>query len=157
MVSSIAHQRITVIIIALVLGGVGLLAPTPIGATTSVACDPTALVSAINSANSNGGDTLDLTAGCTYAFATPADYFFGPNALPTIRTAITIHGHGATLTRSGSTPMRFFAIAGGIAGIGTGSLSLDTLTISNGLARGASRTGAAVAAGSAARSTTWGR
>src|SRR6478672_1447983 len=119
MVTSIAHRRITAIIIALVLGGAGLLASTSVGATTSVACDPTALVSAINTANTNGGDTLDLAAGCTYTFTTPADYFFGPNALPTIRTAITIHGHGATLTRGGSTPMRFFAIAGGIAGIGT--------------------------------------
>jgi hypothetical protein len=128
--------RLSLIICLLIVAIPAFVAPSsaaPPG--TAVACDVAALITAITNANTGGG-TLDLTAGCTYTFTTPDNFFFGPNALPVIVNAIVIHGHGATLARSGPTPFRFFAVSGGVAGIAAGSLTLDTLTLTNGLAKG---------------------
>ena len=62
---------------ATILAG-GLAALTPAArASTPVACSETALVAAVNHANSIGGDTLALASGCTYGMTSshggPAD------------------------------------------------------------------------------------
>ncbi|MEO8393739.1 MAG: hypothetical protein ABI700_12180 [Chloroflexota bacterium] len=99
----------------------------PVSAATSVPCDVTALISAINSASS--GDRLDLATGCTYTLTVVDNLTLGTTGLLVISTTLTINGHGATITRSsvGGTPdFRIFALASG------GDLTLDSLTVSNG-------------------------
>src|SRR5262245_52774123 len=91
-------------VVALFVACLALLAalaapPTTVGAVT-IGCtagvgDSAALVTALTGlTGASPATTIDLTVGCTYTFATPADYFFGPNALPTIQSSVTIHGHG---------------------------------------------------------------
>lgn len=154
--------RLPLVICLLIVALPALAAPAsaapPPG--TPVPCDAAVLAADIANANATGGGTFDLAAGCTYTFTAPDNYFFGPNALPVIQAAITIHGHGATLTRSGAggtPPFRLFAVSGGVAGIAAGSLTLDALTLANGLAKGGTRGRAAGSAGWAGRSSAWGR
>lgn len=112
----------------------------------------------------SGADTIVLEAGATYTYTAPnqsgetgaASYrfwWYGPEALPAIASDITIEGNGATITRSGSTPFRFFYVAADPANPNTddytspraGRLTLENLTLSNGLAKGATATRAAAA------------
>jgi peptidoglycan/xylan/chitin deacetylase (PgdA/CDA1 family) len=97
-------------------------------------CSVPQLIAEINTANESGqSSTLDLDAGCTYSVTGPVDLDpdgYGPIGLPKITGDITIHGNGATLMRSGADAFRFFYVTT------TGHLSLDNLTIMNGLARG---------------------
>ncbi len=101
---------------------------------TMVACDVPALVDAITVANSDGEpDVLGLATDCTYslsaaAAADPDGY--GPVGLPPISTDITIIGYNATLIRTGASPFRLFYVTP------TGSLSLENISLSNGLAQG---------------------
>jgi hypothetical protein len=95
--------------------------------TAAVPCSASALVSAITAANATpNGDTLSLSAGCTYTL-TGADN--GHNGLPVISSSITVEGNGATITRAASAPA--FRI---VAVDSAGSLSLANLTISAGVA-----------------------
>jgi hypothetical protein len=65
------------------------------------------LIAAINAANSGGGGTIKLAAGCTYRLTAPNNSgALGPNGLPIITSTITIKGtgrpsSGAALRRSG--------------------------------------------------------
>ncbi|WP_207215760.1 choice-of-anchor Q domain-containing protein [Pseudolysobacter antarcticus] len=119
---------------------------------TSVACtgttgDSAGLIAAIAAANSGSGDTIDLAAGCTYAFSAADNFWYGPNALPPITATIVINGHGATLLASHSgdpspvaaNAFRFFYVSGGLQ-LAAGSLSLNTLTLAGGYARGGDST-----------------
>ncbi|UQA91452.1 right-handed parallel beta-helix repeat-containing protein [Streptomyces halobius] len=111
--------------------GMTVFAPTT--AQAAVACNETALVDAINTANSAGGGTVVLTKDCTYTLTTShgsdAD---GPDGLPIITTAITLSGNNNIITRStavGTLPFRIAKVAS------TGSLTLKgDITLSNGLA-----------------------
>src|SRR5438552_17176006 len=96
-------------------------------ATIPVPCSVPALVTAINTANSTGGDdTINLAGGCTYTLTTPDN---AANGLPVISTNVTINGYGATITRDPSAPsFRILAVAS------TGTLTLNTATISGGKA-----------------------
>ncbi len=98
-------------------------------AETVVGCDTAALIAAIDSANSAGGGTLELSSGCTYTLTQPSTPN-GPNGLPPITTAITIHGNGATITRAGTNPpdFRIFEVDS------NGTLAIDYLTVSGGSA-----------------------
>jgi predicted outer membrane repeat protein len=69
-----------------------------------------------------------LSAG-TYTLTQPANGDGGGNGLPVITSAMTIYGHGATITRSTEPATPLFRIASVAAG---GSLTLDDLTISHG-------------------------
>ncbi|MFD1524308.1 hypothetical protein [Pseudonocardia yunnanensis] len=89
-------------------------------------CNGPALQSAVAAANTAGGGTLNLTAGCTYTLTTPDD---GENGLAVITTPVRINGNRATIARSSATNFRFFQVEG------SGNLTLDTLTLSNGRAR----------------------
>ncbi|MFG2262374.1 hypothetical protein [Streptomyces sp. NPDC048720] len=91
-------------------------------AVLPVACSQTALVNAINTANSNpGSDTLNLAKGCVYS----------PTAeLPRIYSTIVVNGNGATITRATTAPaFRILTVDGG-------NLTLRALTISRGDATG---------------------
>jgi len=96
-----------------------------------------------NEADYPGPDTINLSAGCTYQFEQANNYWYGPNALPAVQSAITIEGNGATLLRDMSLPasaagaFRFFYVSGGIVGeLPLGTLTLRNLTLSHGTAKG---------------------
>ncbi len=92
--------------------------------------DVAGLIAAINTANGNGeADTINLAAGGTYTLTAVDNTTDGANGLPSITSAITIEGHGATIERSsaGGTPLfRIFHVAS------NGNLTLSELTIANG-------------------------
>jgi uncharacterized repeat protein (TIGR01451 family) len=110
--------------------------PVVYAATIDVtSCNVSDLITAINTANSNGeSDTINLQAGCTYTLTAPyaADPDgYGPVGLPPITSPITLAGNGATITRS-SGAFRLFYVST------SGNLTLENLTLSNGLAQGGS-------------------
>ncbi|MCX4681267.1 right-handed parallel beta-helix repeat-containing protein [Streptomyces sp. NBC_01433] len=115
---------------ALVLTG-ATAALAPATAQAAVACTETALVSAINAANTAGGGNVVLAANCTYTITTShSSDSDGPNALPVITTAITLTGDTDTITRSTAPGTAAFRIAKVAA---TGSLTLKgNTTLNNG-------------------------
>ncbi|MDQ6949832.1 MAG: hypothetical protein M3256_27175, partial [Actinomycetota bacterium] len=113
----------------------------------SVGCSAAALIAAIGTANSVGGATMDLTPRCTYVLTGPDNYWYGPNGLPAIASAVTIDGHGATVARStatGTAAFRLFYVGAdpnnsrtlGYTSPGAGKLTLENLTLTGGLAQG---------------------
>ena len=121
-----------------------VLAATPVHAAfflvdpavTVASDDLCALPEAIENANTDsqvhadcpagsGGDELLLTAGHQYKFEAP--WSGGDNALPTITSNMLIAGNGATVRRdAAAVAFRLFRIA-------AGSVTIQNLTISNGL------------------------
>ena len=93
------------------------------GGPSSVPCNQAALVAAINAANTAGGGTVNLTAGCDYALTTADN---GENGLPIVTTGISVNGNGATIDGTGS--VRIFEVDG------PGSLSLQNVTLTGGSA-----------------------
>jgi hypothetical protein len=97
-------------------------------AATPVACSETALVAAVNHANSIGGDTLVLASGCIYHMTSPHGGL--TDALPVITTRIEMIGP-ATITRASLLPFRIAEVSP------TGSLTLTTgVALTNGSAVG---------------------
>ena len=116
---------------------------------------------AINAANNTGGNATIVLAKTTYDFTTVDNNWYGPDALPPIQGNITIQGNGATLQRDASLPQttagsfRFFYVSGGIpTELPLGTLTLQNLTLTNGLAKGGDSTRAAVGWARAGRSST---
>jgi hypothetical protein len=98
-------------------------------ASASVSCSAgaTGLIAAINAANSSGGGTINLAAGCTYQLSgvDNSDPMTGDNALPVITSQIAINGRGTTIAGDGSA--RIFRVdAPG------GNLTLNGLTLTGG-------------------------
>ena len=92
-----------------------------------VECSATALIAAINTANSAAGGHLTLTPNCTYTLT--AARSGTEDGLPPIRSRIMIEGKGATITRSAdpsTESFRIFEVASG------GQLMLHAVIISNG-------------------------
>ena len=89
------------------------------------------LKAALLAANSNGKDDIINLAVGTYTLTAVDNVTNGANGLPVIGSdanhSVTIHGHGSTLTRSGSTPFRILQCAP------SSRVLIDGLTISNGL------------------------
>lgn len=95
----------------------------------------------------SGANTITLSA-VTYTFNQIDNYWYGPNALPPIASAITIEGNGALLKASHTgdpTPatanaFRFFYVSGGAVlfpgELPLGSLTLHNLTLQGGYAKG---------------------
>ncbi|MFE3635393.1 right-handed parallel beta-helix repeat-containing protein [Streptomyces sp. NPDC059168] len=79
------------------------------GRSTPVACSTTALISAIETANANGGGTLSLSKRCDYQLTDAYDST--ADGLPVITKRITIKGNGATIERTGDGPFRIFEVA----------------------------------------------
>src|SRR5262245_57898005 len=106
---------------------------------TGAAADPflapslrAALQSANDEVNHPGADTIVFDpafAGATLNLSMIGDGTFGPSAL-LVSSIVTIAGTGQTITRGGATAFRLFTVSG------TGNLTLDHVTVSNGLARG---------------------
>ena len=71
------------------------------GGSSTVPCTQAALVAAINAANSAGGGTVNLAAGCDYALTTADN---GENGLPVVTTRISVNGNGATIDGTGVGP-----------------------------------------------------
>jgi hypothetical protein len=100
------------------------------------------LVSAIVAANTdsttNGcpagslADTIILPSNSIDTLFLADNHTVGPNGLPAITTAITIRGQGATIERELTAPaFRLFYVSA------SGDLTLEQLTVRNGLANGA--------------------
>lgn len=95
----------------------------------SVACNETALVTAVTAANAAGGGTVTLTPGCTYTLTASHgdDGVNGPAGLPIITAPVTFEGNANTITRAGT------ASAFRIAQVGpTGGITLKAVTFSGG-------------------------
>jgi uncharacterized repeat protein (TIGR01451 family) len=69
-----------------------------------------------------------LAASATYTLNSVDNVTDGENGLPSVSSTITILGNGATVTRGGAATFRIFHMAA------TGNLTLDNLTVSNGVA-----------------------
>jgi hypothetical protein len=108
--------------------------------TMNVACSVPALVNAVEAAASLDPVTINLAAGCTYLFTTPNDDTLGGEsalAIDSNTADITINGNGATLARSaaaGTPSFRLLAIGNEQAA--TSSITIDDLTVENGIATG---------------------
>jgi hypothetical protein len=114
---------------AVVTGGMVTLTPAAWAISIPVACSESALVAAVNLANSTSAkDTLTLASGCTYRMTSSHGGLV--NALPLITTPIEMIGP-ATITRASLLPFR-------IAEVGsTGDLTLTTaVALTNGAAVG---------------------
>ncbi|MGH3283496.1 MAG: choice-of-anchor Q domain-containing protein [Streptosporangiaceae bacterium] len=117
---------------AVLIGGItGSVAISSPAFAATTPCTTTALISAITTANKTNG-TVTLTSGCTYTLtAINNTTDIGGVGLPVIKGRVTIQGSGATITRStasGTPVFRIFDVAS------AGSLTLNAVTIGNGLA-----------------------
>jgi predicted outer membrane repeat protein len=92
---------------ALCLGSVPAALAAPAPSTQFVPCNPYALYLAIS--HQHYGETLDLAPGCTY---------YLPDALPSIKTKLTIVGYHATLTRTWNAGSFSLLTVGGDCGVG---------------------------------------
>jgi chitodextrinase len=108
---------------------------TPLSVTTPAApppCSIAALAAWVAAANGGaGGGVVNLQPGCVYTIANADNATDGGNGLPVITGSVTVHGNGATITRStasGVPHVRIFDVASGA------SLTLDSVTLSNGIA-----------------------
>jgi hypothetical protein len=136
-----------------VLAAVLSLAAAAQAQAVPIACTPSALITAIESANVTlGPSAIELAPSCVYTFTAPLDdpsnydWWYGPSALPAIANDITIVGNGATIARTapGTTPFRLFFIGAdpadpdpfNYATPGTGKLTLRDVTLEGGLAKG---------------------
>ncbi|HUE02643.1 MAG TPA: choice-of-anchor Q domain-containing protein [Bryobacteraceae bacterium] len=80
-----------------------------------------------------------------FSLSSPQNYWYGPNALPAITSAIDIEGNGATLQiASGVTRLRFFYVGANPQATGTlnfntpgaGNLTLHNMTLTGGRQKG---------------------
>jgi hypothetical protein len=108
----------TLVGVAVVAGGMVLFSPAAQAAVIPVACGETALVNAINLANSTSApDTLTLASGCTYNLTAPHGGL--TNGLPVITTPIELLGP-AIVTRSSPLLFRIAEVSS------SGGLTLTT-------------------------------
>jgi len=101
---------------------------------TPAPCSTAFLINSINNANATPAteDTIDLSPGCIYELTAVDNYIDGANGLPSIDTSIVIKGNGATIRRSYATGIPAFRIFH-VSNIGM--LTLNDMTVSNGLAQ----------------------
>jgi hypothetical protein len=107
---------------------------------STVPCSVASLVSAISAANGSNG-TVTLTAGCVYTLTAANNSTDGGTGLPVITGRVTVQGSGATIQRSaaaGTAAFRIFDVAS------AGSLTLSSVTLSNGLANNGVQGGGAI-------------
>jgi hypothetical protein len=118
--------------VILLLSGVLAVPAAQASTRASVPCSgkgggSAGLIAAINSANSTGGATINLAAGCTYTLTTAdnSDPMLGANGLPVITSRITLNGFRTTIAGNDSN-FRILSVAG------SGNLTLQGLTITGG-------------------------
>jgi len=113
----------------LLAGTAALAAPAALASAAvqpppNVPCSSSALVAAIQHANTAGSATLLLSPGCNYVLTTAVS---ADDGLPTVTGNLTITGsQGTTISRSSATLFRIFHVAAG------GSLTLSGVTLANG-------------------------
>src|SRR5436190_5331115 len=113
----------------LLAGTAALAAPAALASAAvqpppNVPCSSSALVAAIQHANSAGSATLLLSPGCNYVLTTAVS---ADDGLPTVTGNLTITGsQGTTISRSSATLFRILHVAAG------GSLTLSGVTLANG-------------------------
>ncbi|MET9634789.1 hypothetical protein ABZX92_45880 [Lentzea sp. NPDC006480] len=112
-----------------VVGAMAVVAPAARAETIPVACSESALVAAVNLANSTpAADTLVLAGGCTYGLTAP--HGGQTTGLPPITTQMELLGP-ATITRASLVLFRIFEVSA------TGNLTLSTsVAVTNGSAVG---------------------
>ena len=115
--------------LGLFLSACGGGTPTP----TPDPCSVAYLITAINNANASPAteDTIVLSPGCVYELTSVDNYTDGSNGLPSVVSPIVINGNGATIQRSltsGTPAFRIFHVSN------IGMLTLNNLTLVNGLA-----------------------
>ena len=133
-------SRLTAGAAVLIAGAAGSVAVSS-PALAATPCTASALISAITTANLTNG-TVTLTAGCTYALTAINNTTDGGGVgLPVITGRVTIQGAGATIARStaaGTPVFRIFDVST------AGSLTLNSVTISNGLANNGQQGGGGI-------------
>lgn len=104
---------------------------------TISASDTISLISAVTTGNNAGSPYTICLEDSTYTFASSDNSGgYGANALPVITGDITIIGNGATIERDITAPdFRFFHVENG------GSLTLENLTLQNGVTSGSGASG----------------
>ncbi|MCJ7718098.1 MAG: hypothetical protein MUO54_16475 [Anaerolineales bacterium] len=113
---------------------IGLILSACVGSTPNPApCSAAFLITALNNANATPAteDTINLSPGCLYELTAVDNLTDGPNGLPSIVSPVVINGNGAIIQRSfasGIPAFRIFHVSN------IGMLTLNDLTISNGLA-----------------------
>ncbi len=127
---------------ALTTGALGSLAVTQPAMAAAIPCTVAGLTAAITTANGTpGGGTVTLPSGCVYTLTATNNSTDGGTGLPVITGKVTLQGNGATITRStasGTPAFRVFDVAT------AGSLTLTSLTLSNGLANNGVQGGGAI-------------
>lgn len=118
-----------ILALSAVVTGPAFAATFNLGCHADPAVNGANLANTIASANANGqADIITLTGGCTYMLTSVNNSTNGDNGLPVITSPISIEGNGALITRSVSAPaFRIFYVSA------TGNLSLNNVTITNGL------------------------
>ena len=96
----------------------------------SVPCSVSALVTAINTANSGGPSTLLLAGNCTYSITTPAT---ASDGLPLITGHVSLVGGGNTVIRRSPAALTAFRV---LEVATSGSLRVSDLSIRNGSTAG---------------------
>jgi len=138
------HSRALLVLSATALGTAVMLpvaAQAAVVRPATVACTESALVAAVNAANSAGGGTVTLTPGCTYTLTAShgSDGVNGPDGLPIITTPVSFSGNANVITRApGAAPFRVVQVAP------TGALTLNAVTLSGGDATAADNNGGGV-------------
>jgi hypothetical protein len=80
-----------------------------------------------------GADTIVLPKKKSHVLTSSYVDFYGATGLPVIRSAITIEGNGATITRGKhAEAFRIFAVDAGVPGPTFGNLTLNNVTVSGG-------------------------
>lgn len=104
--------------------------------SVTVPCSETALVNAVDAANTAGGGDLVLAPFCTYTLtaAHSTGGSGGPAGLPNITTPITMTGLVTEITRAANAPAFRIIEVDGPSQLPSaqGKLTLSTITISNG-------------------------
>jgi Bacterial Ig domain len=136
------RRPLTSALAVLVLGALGSVGVEQSANAATVSCSTPNLISAIATANGTpGGGTLVLATGCVYTLESANNTTEGGTGLPVITGNVAVQGAGATIARSTATGVpafRIFDVADG------GSLTLNALTLSNGLANNGQQGGGAI-------------
>jgi hypothetical protein len=140
------HHRelgVSVLSFALILPQAPAWSATLTVGCTGTASDAVDLVNAVAAANDEilhpGSDVIILTPKCRYILSSANNWWYGPNGLPAVSTAIVIEGNGASIERADVAGTPYFRIAyvsGGLSGLPAGTLILRNLVLRNGLAHG---------------------
>jgi hypothetical protein len=106
-------------------------------------CMASSLITAIKDANAMGGsNVISLKSGCAYSLTMADNWYYGPNGLPPITSDIMIQpesgGTNVIIERAAGSPnfRLFYVASAAVPPKMAGSLTLNDITLRNGLAKG---------------------